>query len=156
MEWIIKDYEASKRQSAAPFYLFNVTVQNHGGYVGNRGFVDADVKCETEGLTSSEVNQYLTLAKKSDEAFKMLIEYFEKVDEPTVIVMFGDHQPPLSNEFYSNIFGTDIAKFTPEQTATWYSTPYVIWANYDIEEKEDFNMSANYLSANLCSLSEQI
>lgn len=152
MEWIIKDYEASKRQSEDPFYLFNVTVQNHGGYVGNRGFVDADVKCETEGLTSSEVNQYLTLAKKSDEAFKMLIEYFEKVDEPTVIVMFGDHQPPLSNEFYSNIFGTDIAKFTPEQTATWYSTPYVIWANYDIEEKEDFNMSANYLSANLLQL----
>ncbi len=32
---------------------------------------------------------YLSLARQSDEAFKNLIGYFEKVDEPTMIVMFG-------------------------------------------------------------------
>ena len=103
-------------------------------------------------MDDDEVDQYLTLAKKSDDAFKKLIEYFEKVDEPTVIVMFGDHQPPLSEDFYSNLFGTKVSKFTPKQTSDWYSTPYVIWANYDIEAKENYNMSANYLSSNLLKL----
>ena len=28
-----------------------------------------------------------------------------------------------------------------------YITPYFIWTNYDIEEKQDVNMSLNYLSS---------
>lgn len=152
MEQIIKDYEAAKKQSSDPFYLFNVTVQSHGGYVGNRGFVDANIEVMNENLKSDEVEQYVTLAKKSDEAFEMLIKYFEKVDEPTVIVMFGDHQPPLSTDFYSTLFGKKVENFKAEDTAKWYSTPYVIWANYDIEEKQDENMSANYLSSYMLNL----
>lgn len=66
--------------------MFNVTVQNHGGYVGNRGFVDTDIQVTNSMLSSDEVEQYVTLAKKSDEAFEELIKYFEKVDEPTIIV----------------------------------------------------------------------
>lgn len=152
MEQIIKDYETARKNSDDPFYLFNVTVQNHGGYVGNRGVVDAEVKAKSSEMRSKEVNQYLTLAKKSDEAFEELIKYFEKVDEPTVVVMFGDHQPPLSNQFYSNLFGTDVEKLSTEQTANMYSTPYVIWANYDIEEQQNFDMSANYLSSYMLKL----
>ena len=152
MEQIAKDYEKARSKSTDPFYLFNVTVQNHGGYVGNRGFVDADIQVTNSMLSSDEVEQYVTLAKKSDEAFEELIKYFEKVDEPTVIVMFGDHQPPLSTDFYSNIFGKKIDNFTAKDTATWYSTPYVIWANYDIEEKQNEDMSANYLSSYLLNL----
>lgn len=152
MECIIKDYEEAKAKSDDPFYLFNVTVQNHGGYVGNRGFVDVNVKSKSKGMKSSAVNQYLTLAKKSDDAFKELIEYFKTVKEPTIIVMFGDHQPPLSNKFYSKLFGTDINDFTAEQTADWYSTPYVIWANYDIQEQQNLDMSVNYLSSYMLQL----
>ena len=76
----------------------------------------------------------------------MLVEYFKKVDEPTIIVMFGDHQPPISNDFYNTLFGKDTDKLSVVKKADWYSTPYVIWANYDIEEKE-LDMSANYLSS---------
>ena len=152
MEQITKDYEKARSKSSDPFYLFNVTVQNHGGYVGNRGFVDADIQVTNSMLSSDEVEQYVTLAKKSDEAFEELTKYFEKVDEPTIIVMFGDHQPPLSTDFYSNIFGKKIDHFTAKDTATWYSTPYVIWANYDIEEKQNEDMSANYLSSYLLNL----
>lgn len=153
METIIKDYEENrKEESGKPFYLFNVTVQNHGGYIGKRGLVDADVQITTPELGTSENNQYVTLARKSDQAFKKLIKYFEKVDEPTVIVMFGDHQPPLSTTFYSTLFGRSTNKLTTEQESDWYSTPYVIWANYDIEEKQNENMSVNYLSSYLLNL----
>lgn len=88
----------------------------------------------------------MNLAKISDDAFKELVEYFKEIDDPTIIVMFGDHQPPLPNTFYSNQFGKDVEELSTEEKADWYSTPYVIWANYDIEEKE-LDMSANYLSS---------
>ena len=143
---IIDDYEAAKKDSDDPFYLFNVTMQNHGAYTGKRGLVDAKITIKDEALYNFEAEQYINLAKLSDDAFKMLVEYFENTDDPTLIVMFGDHQPPISNSFYSTQFGKSVDDLSTEQKANWYSTPYVIWANYDIEE-EEIDMSANYLSS---------
>ncbi|MBQ2642605.1 MAG: sulfatase-like hydrolase/transferase [Eubacterium sp.] len=149
---IIRDFNKAKAESGAPFYLFNVTVQNHGGYLGNMGFVDTDVKVTTPGINTDENNQYVSLAKKSDEAFEKLIKHFEKEKEPTIIVMFGDHQPPLSWNFYSKIFGKSTNYLSAEENAYYYSTPYVIWANYDIKEKQHEDMSCNYLSSYLMKL----
>lgn len=143
---IIDDYEAAKAQSDAPFYLFNVTMQNHGAYTGKRGLVDSKITIQDEALYNFEAEQFVNLAKMSDDAFQMLTEYFKNVDDPTIIVMFGDHQPPISNSFYSTQFGKDVEDLPTQKKADWYSTPYVIWANYDIEEKE-LDMSANYLSS---------
>lgn len=151
-EDIIKEYEANKKQTSDAFYLFNVTMQNHGGYYGNRGFVDTPITITDSSLKDSEAEQFINLAKLSDSAFQMLTEYFAKQDDPTVIVMFGDHQPPLSTEFYSKLFGKNTGDLTPEQNTTWYSTPYVIWANYDIGFKDNEDMSANYLSSYLLDL----
>lgn len=148
---IIADYEASRKKTDSPFYLFNVTMQNHGGYNGKRGLVEPKITIKDAALNNPETEQYINLAKMSDDAFKMLVEYFKKVDEPTLIVMFGDHQPPITNLFYNNQFGKDVENLTPEEEANWYSTPYVIWANYDIEEKE-LDMSANYLSSYVMNL----
>lgn len=143
---IIDDYEASRSETDAPFYLFNVTMQNHGAYTGKRGLVDTKIKIMDDDLQNNEAEQFINLAKMSDDAFQMLVEYFKGVDEPTLIVMFGDHQPPISNDFYNTLFGKDVDRLSVDQKADWYSTPYVIWANYDIEEKE-LDMSANYLSS---------
>ena len=152
MRQIIKDFEAEKKKTKAPYYQFNVTVQNHGGYVGQRGVIDAKVKVTTSGLSTEENNQYITLAKQSDDALKELIEHYKRVKEPTVVLMFGDHQPPLVEQFYETLFKKKMSEFTTEDTANWYSTPYVIWANYDIKEKADEDMSCNYLSSYLLDM----
>ena len=152
MRQIIKDFEAEKKKNKAPYYQFNVTVQNHGGYVGQRGKVNVDVKVTTSGLSTEENNQYMTLVKQSDDAFKELVEHYKKEKEPTIILMFGDHQPPLVEQFYETLFKKKQSEFTTEDTANWYSTPYVIWANYDIKEKENENMSCNYLSSYLLNM----
>lgn len=143
---LMEDYEASRRETDAPFYAFNVTMQNHGGYDGKRGTVETKIKIEDAELYHPEAEQYINLAKLSDDATKDLIEYFQRVEEPTMIIMFGDHQPPVSNSFYSAQFGHNVNSLALKKQAVWYSTPYFIWANYDIEEQE-LDMSANYLSA---------
>lgn len=148
---IIEDYEKSRKDSDDPFYLFNVTMQNHGSYNGKRGLVDPEITIQEETLNFEEAEQYINLAKKSDDAFKTLVNYFKKVDEPTLIVMFGDHQPPITTDFYDTQFGKSVNDLTPEEKTNYYSTPYVIWANYDIEEAE-LDMSANYLSSYVANL----
>jgi hypothetical protein len=71
------------------------------------------------------------------------VKYFEKQEEPTVILLFGDHQPTLEDEFYDKLYGSSNTD-TLEETQKKYKTPYVLWANYDIPE-ETKDLSANQL-----------
>ena len=134
---IIDQYEQAKKKSNAPFYLFNVTMQNHSGYDQDFDNLDMPISIE-EKCDDPELKRYLTL--------KSLIEYFSKQKDPTVIVFFGDHEPGLSNEVYSKILGKNVEKLSAEENMNLYKTPFLIWANYDIEEQENVNISMNSLS----------
>lgn len=151
---VISQYE--NKDPDKPFFLFNVTMQNHGGYTARASNFDPQVYLTgLPGYSGEDVttaypmaNQYLSLVKYSDEAFEELITYFEQVEEPTVICLFGDHLPGIENEFYSDALGVkDLFSTTLEQTQKRYTTPFIIWANYDIPEQTIPHLSANYLSS---------
>lgn len=142
---IIDQYEQAKKKSNAPFYLFNVTMQNHSGYDQDFDNLDMPISIE-EKCDDPELKRYLNLIHHSDTALKSLIEYFSKQKDPTVIVFFGDHEPGLSNEVYSKILGKNVEKLSAEENMNLYKTPFLILANYDIEEQENVNISMNYLS----------
>lgn len=74
--------------------------------------------------------------KKSDEAFEYLIDYFSQVEEPTMIVMFGDHQAAVETEFYEKLYGKSLKELTPEEADKQYVTPLIIWTNYEMEKPE--------------------
>ena len=131
---LIRDFE--QRDKSVPYFAFNVTMQNHGGYATS---VSKDY---------IKANKYLSLVKASDNAFKELIDYFSTVKEPTVICMFGDHQPSVETDFICELLGVNsLSGLTAEQEQNRHVTPFIIWANYDIEEKQIEKLSSNYLSS---------
>lgn len=145
MRHIIETYENKKEGS--PAFIFNVTMQNHGGYTQEYDDFVSDVLAE--GGTDA-LNQYLSLLKLSDEQLRNLVEYFADEEEKTIIVFFGDHQP--NDSVVRPIWlanGVDPSNLTAEQQALRYQVPYVVWANYDIEEGMGQDMSLNYLAANV-------
>ena len=143
---LIKDYE--NRDKSVPYFAFNVTMQNHGGYTISAQNFEENIYATNVSKTYPKANKYLSLIKYTDDAFKGLIEYFSKVKEPTVICMFGDHQPSIETGFISEIMGVDsLSNLTPEQEQSRYCTPFYIWANYDIDEQEIERLSSNYLSS---------
>ena len=81
---------------------------------------------------------------QSDQAFEYLLDYFSQVEEPTLILLFGDHQPQVATNFYTDVLGTapDTALAQKKQMV-----PLVLWANYDIPEAQGVELSLNYLSA---------
>lgn len=143
---IIDNYE--NRDKSQPYYAFNVTMQNHGGYSKGAGNFDECIQITSSPYYYNKASKYLSLVKASDDAFKELIEYFEAVDEPTVICMFGDHQPSIETDFIASLLGVNnINNLTLEQEQARHATPFYIWANYDIEEKYIDKLSSNYLSS---------
>lgn len=141
---LIEDYE--QRDTGKPYFMFNVTMQNHGGYR-----LDADNFGQNNWLTETDefpqTDRYLSLMKYSDDAFKDLIAYFETVDHPVLICLFGDHQPAIEQAFSEEMLGASVNDLTLEQQQARHITPFVIWANYDIEEKQVDMLSSNYLSS---------
>lgn len=143
---IIELYE--QKDANMPFFLFNVTMQNHSSYSEEYDNFHPDIT--VEGTSSKILPNYLSLIKLSDQALCNLIEYFSKADEDTVIVFFGDHQP--SNSVAAPVWklnGRSGDSLTEEEEARRYKVPFIIWANYDIEAASNVETSANYLGSHV-------
>lgn len=139
---ICKLYE--QKDADASLCIFNVTIQNHSPYTSDWRS-DDPVKAAA-ALSDPKVNQYLSLVKKSDDALRELISYFDRQTEPTLILLFGDHQPRLPDTFYKELMGRFPTEFEDEDVMKKYLVPYMLWANYDIAEQEAETTSLNYLS----------
>lgn len=144
---IIEEYEKAKAKSDEPFYLFNVTMQNHSPYDTDYDNLPDTIQITTPECQDKAAQRYLNLVHLSDAATKELVEYFEQQDEPTVILMFGDHEPGLSNSFYEKIMGKHPDDLTDEESMELYKVPFFIWTNYDIEEQYIEKTSLNYLQS---------
>ena len=141
---IVDTYEA--KEDGQPVFIFEVTMQNHGGYTEEHSNFYADV--HAEGLNSVQLDQYLSLLKISDRQFEYLVDYFSREEEKTIIVFFGDHQP--SDAVVRPILrwnGVNTSNMSVEEAQLRYQVPYVIWANYDIEEESGADTDISFLAA---------
>ncbi len=143
---IIQTYE--QKDEGHPAFIFNVTMQNHGSYTDAYNNFTPDVT--VTGTDSFVLEQYLSLVKRTDQALENLIDYFAGQKEKTIIVFFGDHQPADSVAApVLALNGKDANSLNSEDQRLRYQVPYVIWANYDIEEGIGEDTSANYLAASV-------
>lgn len=137
-EQLIYEYEYWRELGDTPLFLFNVTIQNHGGYEDE----NYETTVQVEGFEGAwpRAEQYLSLTKESDSAIEYLLDYFEDIDEPVVVLFFGDHWPKLEEGFNRAVLKGYNA------TTDMYRVPFFIWANYPLEGQEIEAVSLNYLS----------
>lgn len=102
-----------------------VKVYDRLGFETYKGIEDFDVDLDyARGYPTDEAN------------YRQLISYFETVDEPTVVLFFGDHEPRLSNEFYSSWF-TDENDLDLETTAQLHNPPLLHMGQLQFEHRID-------------------
>lgn len=141
---IINSFEKNKGNK----YIFAVSMQNHMPY-NNKNYKRHDVELSSDILSESEklqLSNYVQGVYDGDEMYIKLVNYLKSIEEPTILIMFGDHLPALNSIYEKSEYeGLD-----------YYKTPYVIWANYDIEYEKGFfseYMSPSNLSVNVMNLS---
>ncbi len=141
--------EVEKKESPSDkLFIFNVTMQNHGGYDEVNESFPHEIYLTGENRGKfPKTDQYLSLMLESDRAFQELTEYFSRVDEPTMLVMFGDHQPGIEEEFYNHIAGRPSGEIPDEEHLIWYQTPLVIWTNYSQPSQDLGKLGVVYLSS---------
>ena len=115
-----------------PYFNLSVTYQNHGPY-STEQLYDTSYVIKQEDYTDDEyniLNNYLSGIKNTGEELEKLIEEIESLDEPCVLVAFGDHKPWLGegNSVYE-MLGIDLDVSTLEGFYNYYATPYIMYAN---------------------------
>ena len=137
-----------RNNTEGPFFMFNVTMQNHSNYGGDFDNFDPQIVAKFKNTSSNKyLNKYLSLMYETDQDVASLLSELSQSDRKTIVVFWGDHQPndyvvrPIYKEY-----GLDFDNQTYEQQQQSQKTPFFIWANYDIQEQTNVEISLNYLN----------
>ena len=125
-------------------------MQNHGGFEVE-GLEPTVHVTELNGESCKgqypKADQYLTLIRMSDEALRYFLEELEQFEEPTMVVMFGDHQPSVETHFFDALYGMRWTEVPGEWKIHSFQTPYMIWTNYERDVEDAGDMSAFMLGS---------
>ena len=125
--------QLEERVKSGPCFSFSVAYQNHGPYDATPTTGEEYLTSAASGLTQEScniLNNYLKGVADTIHAMTGLVERIEAMEEPVVVVLFGDHKPWAGNgnSVYAEL-GADFDLSTLEGFYDYYSTPYLIWAN---------------------------
>lgn len=117
-------------------FVFTVSVQAHGRYPHQKIDDTQTITISGNDLKKTELEYYVNQIHEMDEMIGNLIDQIEENDEPTVLVLYGDHLPTigLSEERLTN--------------GNMYQTEYIIWDNLGLE-KADEELHSYQLSTKL-------
>ena len=140
-------------------FLFTISMQNHFPYDhAEEGMASLPYQIRLPDMQdAASAELFLSLMRLSDDALASLVRYADSINEPTMIVIFGDHLPGLSSgfrQFYHDLMGKDFAELGLSETRKMYETPFMIWANYPLPDEDIGLTSPNFLSAKVAELAK--
>ena len=118
-------------------FLYCIGVQEHGKYPTEE--IDYERHLTVSGMDDPErhagLEYYCNQLWETDRFLGELVHWLEGLEEPTLLVIFGDHMPDLSLE------ERDLSE------GGLFQTEYVIWNNFGAAAQPDHDISSYQLSA---------
>ncbi len=124
--------------AGTPLFTYLVTIQNHTPY-NNRFETGASNFTQAEPLLTPEevdiLSNYFIGVADGDRELKNLTDHLRGLDEPYLLVFFGDHLPSFgaAGHFYESRGYTGLRG---------YELPFLIWNNPAASEVFDLNAAA--------------
>ena len=130
--------QLQQRVQDGPCFSFSVSYQNHGPYEWQYTIEEEYLTPEATGFSASSCNiwnNYLMRVSDTLSAITDLVSGLEEMEEPVVLVLFGDHKPwgGNGNTGYTEL-GCTFDLTTTQGFYDYYATPYLIWANSAAKE----------------------
>ncbi len=116
-------------EAEGPQFVFDVTIQNHGGYDPPLVPADQQVALGRGDLGGAELDEFASCIAASERDLAYLLGRLEQRDDPVVVCFFGDHQPGFANDLFERAYGTSVEGVPLEQVQERFRTPYLIWGN---------------------------
>jgi phosphoglycerol transferase MdoB-like AlkP superfamily enzyme len=143
---IIQQYESMKASSDAPVFLHAVTMQNHTNYNKDNYPDDQRVKVlnAPSGISRSTLGaleDFATGIRDADAMLGRLTDYFSQVDEPVILVFWGDHYNPIDSNY--DVFTRSGYASDSSADPRLHQTTLLMWSNYS-QQPVDLGTIAAY------------
>ncbi|WP_245500641.1 LTA synthase family protein [Rhizobium sp. BK251] len=136
-----------------PFFFFAVTLQGHGPYEAHRyGRNTIDVQGYLPEADRETLATYAQGVKEADNSLKTLMDWASKREKETIIVLWGDHLPPLGSVYMNSGYMADqvaTRKAPIEIMKQQHETPLVIWSSKKGIRKDIGTISPAFLPYHL-------
>lgn len=159
----IRDTELTKRileeinkTTDKPDFVYAISMQAHGPYSSvenpnNEIKISGNLNLESKAI----LENYTQIISDVDQSLKLLIEGLEQLDEPSIVVFFGDHLPMLGTDFNVYKEANYVQdEFCYQDYLKLYSVPLVIWDNFS-SKKENLHLSSNFLGSYILKLAQK-
>lgn len=155
-ESIVNDiYDRLKTTSKGNYkFIMAASGQNHFPYLDKYKESDYDVKIKSTKYDKEATNMFRSYAQgiyDADKALNQLYKKIQNLDTPTIVVMFGDHQPYMgkkdntSDYLQNSYFNTNDEIINDIRLHT---TKAVILANFKLDTSDNLEfINSSYLGA---------
>ena len=122
-------------------FIYTISVQGHGDYPSDYEIKPGDIRAKGEAVEDfiQPFTYYINQAYEMDKFVGELISALRKVNEPIVLVMYGDHLPAF------DITDDELS------AGNTYTTEYVVWNNIGLE-KVDEDVEAFQLTSHVMDM----
>lgn len=137
----IMKYMDNKKKGTPAFYMF-LTAQTHMPYPKDRYSEDEyDIEITSKGdisdFAADSLRCYAQGVYDADKQLGRLYEYIQTLEEPTILIFYGDHLPYINEEDGTDAYPS-FAHFNTGDSLTdtfrKYNTQCLILANFDLGE----------------------
>ena len=158
-----EDLQSRLIENDNPLFAYTVSIQNHQAYRFWKYERYDMPKLEINFKLSDDAKElgtvYMNGIRDSAAMLKELVSYLDEIEEPTLLVFFGDHMPAMQSLYdETNFFDQFDSK--EEETLYRHRVPFIIKANkayadsFDFEERlveakleDDMNISSSFLAS---------
>ncbi|SET01539.1 LTA synthase family protein [[Clostridium] polysaccharolyticum] len=106
-------------------FVFTVSVQGHGRYPSEQIDPSQTITISGNDYKKISFEYYVNQIHEMDQMIGNLVDQLQESDEPTVLVLYGDHLPTL---------GLSESRL---KNASMYQTEYVIWDNIGLKQQDE-------------------
>lgn len=154
---LIARFEA--KEEGTPIFLYGLNMENHHPFGGDKFESESPITATSDLLNESELATFNALIHglyDADAALGKLVDYFSTVEEPTILVFYGDHLPRIifgeNDTLYDRLeYSTDsnTLNWSPNELKYMLSTEYLVWNNYGANLDIGNGVSSNTLGTQL-------
>ena len=132
-----------------PLFYMTMTMETHMPYSGDK-YKEYDIDIKKSKFSKNlngKIKSYAQGVYDADKQLGRLYEYIKTLDEPTIIVFYGDHLPHIMSDKSIKYFNTNDKL---KNLYRKYNTQSLILANFDISSlKEENENELKYLGPDL-------
>ncbi len=139
------------RVGTAPVFGYVTTIENHQSYHYSKYADEQGLPVQTNRTLRAQAQEVLSVYFRgvSDTARMVydLAQHLNSMDEPYMLVFFGDHRPMLGADYmaYREI-GSKVGTEDDLQSMLYtYEVPYMIWCNDALYDAMDFSAAVEAL-----------